>query len=119
MNLAMSRELRAEKNAHPGLTVQKIAKMTGIPVGTLNRVFAKDKSQIRDINVTVIAALAKVFDLTPAELMERAEQRAERMARRMSGESATNNVIDFEAKRQQGEPMAAHPFEPEADQPEQ
>ncbi len=119
MNLAMSRELRAEKSAHPGLTVQEIAKQTGVPVGTLNRVFAKDASQVRDINVTVIAALAKVFDMTPAELVQRAERRAKRMAARMSVESSTTNVIDFEQRRLRGEEdTAADDFDPGADAPE-
>lgn len=115
MNLAMSRQLRAEKNAHPELTVAVIADRTGISVGTLNRVFAKDESSIRDINISVIVALAEVFGLTAEELVEAAVRRAERM----SAAAGKNNVteVDFD-KRRDSEANAAHPIDPESTEDE-
>jgi hypothetical protein len=103
--------LRAER-----ITVKRASQETGIAVSVLDRMISTEP---RDINVTQLTLLARLLGTTPMELVEAAEKRAERMS------DAPANVSQFpprpdsaaEIEDYPGD-MAAHPRDPESDEPE-
>lgn len=68
LNAAVAATLNGERTA-AGLTHDDLAELSGVNKRTLMRLL---KAQ-RDIDVNVMAALAAVFNLTPAELLAKAE----------------------------------------------
>lgn len=78
INIAMARQLRAERAAHPEMTMADISALSGVSIGTLNRILGKDEASIRDVNISVIVNLARAFDVSAEELVEAAVRRADR-----------------------------------------
>lgn len=73
-NLALAAEIRAERAAS-GLTQAQLAEKSGINYETLKFVL----KGTRPINVTQIVQLSQAFGIEPADLVERAMARAQRM----------------------------------------
>lgn len=70
MNAAVAAVLRGEReSAH--ITYEELGKRTGISPRTLKRLMS---SVERDIDVNVLASLGEAFNMTPAQVMERAEE---------------------------------------------
>jgi transcriptional regulator with XRE-family HTH domain len=93
INQAMAAELRAERAKTIGLTVELLAKRSGVSFGTLRRIL----NGTVDIAVPDLAALAAVFGVSPQELMKRAVENAggyEVLPGAVS-EDAAHNVTDF------------------------
>lgn len=73
-NRALAAEIRAERAAS-GLTQAQLADKSGIKLVTLQLLLKGD----RPINVTQIVQLSRAFEIQPADLVDRAMARAERM----------------------------------------
>lgn len=70
INAAVAATLNGERVA-AGLTFDELAARTGISKRTLMRLLSTVE---RDIDVNVLAAIADVFGLTPAQTIARAEE---------------------------------------------
>lgn len=92
INRAMAAEIKAERVAQD-LTIKDLAKASGVPEGTLNRMTSKD---IRDINITQMALIAEALGMTLVELVSRAEARAARIS---ASEARVTNVTPLRRKR--------------------
>ena len=120
MNRATAAEIKAERMAQ-GIDNAKLAELSGVPVATLNRI--SSKLDLRDINVSQLAAIAGALKVPTAELIHRAEKRAQRLAEEMSVVEG-ENVLAFPKPKTAAEfdayegDSAAHEFDPEADAPE-
>lgn len=86
INRAMAAEIKAERVAQD-MTIKDLAKASGVPEGTLNRMTSKD---IRDINITQMALIAEALGMSLADLVTRAEARAERIS---ASEARVTNVL--------------------------
>lgn len=75
LNRAMGAQIAAEKAAlRPKKSVRELIVETGLSESTINRILSEAP---RDIHVTAIARFARVFGITPQELVRRAVERAE------------------------------------------
>lgn len=116
INRAMAAEIKGARVA-AGLTTEQLAEATGISVPTLNRMSSRD---IRDINITQMAAIAEAVKVPLVELIERAERRATDMS-----VAAANNVSKIHPREMTADQLdsyrgdkAADGFDEEADAPE-
>lgn len=95
LELAIWEELAALRGPRrKELTAAELARRTGISGGTINRLFSPDPSQVRAINVEQVALLAEVFNLTPGELVARAEKRVDAMS------AASDDLLAHRRKKQ-------------------
>lgn len=92
INRAMAAEIKAERVAQD-MTIKDLAKASGVPEGTLNRMTSKD---IRDINITQMALIAEALGMTLVELVSRAEARAARIS---ASEARVTNVTPLRQKK--------------------
>lgn len=103
LELAIWEELAALRGPRrKELTAVELSRRTGISGGTINRLFSPDPSQVRAISVEQVEVLAAVFDLTPAELVRRAERRLKPM-------SAAADDIQAHRRKKQDEAEAMPP----------
>lgn len=86
INEAVAAELKAAHTAE-GLSRKQLAAKTGIPMVSLER-FLNAK---RDISVRTLGLIADASNIDPAEIMERAQKRA----RRLASEASATNVTKF------------------------
>ncbi|MDN4616452.1 helix-turn-helix transcriptional regulator [Leifsonia sp. F6_8S_P_1B] len=120
---ALAAEIRAERAAS-GLTQAQLADKAGINYETLKLLL----KGTRPINISQIVQLAQAFDISPADLVERAMDRASRMSDGSTTPS-TENKSDVDPRgmsagqldqlRQGDVALAAHPNDPESEQDEQ
>ena len=103
INRAVAAQIKGARVA-AGLTIEELSRLTDIPVGTLNRMSSKD---IRDINVTQLAAISRAVKVPVGELMRRAEEMAGNADSFVSEASDTPN--DIATKRKQKEVAAMTP----------
>jgi methylphosphotriester-DNA--protein-cysteine methyltransferase len=129
MGLALKREI-----AGSPVTVEAIAETVNLSPAAMYRMWSKD---VRDINITQITWMAGILGMTPQDLVADAVKRAGGMeeimreARASIDDAAMSAGVDNvtpirrpvsewtteEIEEYKG-PKAAHPFEDEADQPE-
>lgn len=89
MNEATAKAIAAER-AIAGITVRELAKRSGIPESSLNRVLGAQ----RDIKVNQIHKLAEVLGVYPHEIIEHAENLMDReQSRRPTPSPADDGVV--------------------------
>lgn len=99
MNQAVAKAVAAER-AIAGLTVRELSTRADIPLSTLMRILGAE----REIKVTQLMQLATAFDVTPADLVMRAQEireRAEAQPLPVVDEVDTEDLI-LAAKSQEG-----------------
>lgn len=85
----MNRAIRELEANYQG-TRAALAEATGISISTLNRIAGNDDLALRDINVSQIFALAREFNTTAAELVQRALYHAEKIRKSEAGATVTH-----------------------------
>ena len=103
MNEATAKAIAAER-AIAGITVRELAKRSGIPESSLNRVLGAQ----RDIKVNQIHKLAEVLGVYPHEIIEHAENLMDREQSRRPAPADDAVVVTF---------PAAPPDEDDEDEP--
>jgi transcriptional regulator with XRE-family HTH domain len=99
-NRAMAAAIRAERSA-AGLSQETLAKLSGVNYETLKRILKGD----RDINITQISGIALAVGITPAQLVQRAEERLRVMVNEELSEGAST-TDDITRKRLEKEAEA-------------
>lgn len=118
-NAAVAAQIRAERAA-AGLTLDQLAEKSGIPKRTLIRLINAERA----IDVAHLAAVAEVFDLSLAELLDRARSRVVTVAtvlplrrKDLSDPASTMPTMD-ELERADSAAFPEKPDQGEDDEPE-
>lgn len=91
MNKAVAKAIGAERNI-AGLTVRKLAAVSGIPERSLMRILQAE----RDIKINQVQAIARALKLYPHEIIEHAEQILARASREAPTLIALNGPASVE-----------------------
>lgn len=91
MNDGLILALRAEQGAHPGLSYERWAQLSGVPKRTLTRYLTGETP----ITIPNLARLAAVLDVKPSYLMLEAERRIEQATGRSIVDMSREDVREL------------------------
>lgn len=117
LNAAVAAQLRAEAAAAK-LSDKALAQKAGLQYSSLRRWLGKEPGNERNIDVAVLAELAKALGLTPLEVVRRAEERMKVVVDLGARRDASDGA-DTPEQNDSGQAVAALMGDVDAGEPEE